>query len=802
MRATLNIIYPSPLIWGWEAGMTLMRFLFVWLLKLTTNISSKFLLPLVILAFSAISSAKEVNKTIDSDSKLEIIVVTAQKRVENIQEVPISIASFSSDRIEKMALRQLNEVAEFVPNLQMSQSNDFSSSIIIRGVGSSSRNIGFDARVGLYLDGVYIGQSPAHNQDLIDLERIEVLRGPQGTLFGKNNVAGAINLITKKPEDEFSANVGISVGNYGLWQSSVTLNTPLTGKIASKFSINQYQRDGFVKNITTGNWLNEQDSYSYRGQIRGHLSDTIEVNFAIDSLKSDRLSFDGKPITNTLGSAKNTELPERNKVSFDIDPHEAREISGESLTIDWRLSDDFTVKSITGHRATTINYKNDFDFSAQYVAFLDYVDDYRQWSQELQLISPASKFQYVAGLYYFQQDAYTKRLPNVGDETLSLFTGVPRSVFEYGASLSDPTSIFMLAAFHPGILSTIGNVDTTSYSMFFNSNYQFTNEITLDLGFRYSTEEKSVDWTISSIDPQTKIPVIPIFELANGHVLDKRTDHDFSPLISLNYRLNQDINGYIKYATGYKSGGYNVDFLTQAQLDAGIEFDKETVTSYELGVKGDLLADKLRFSSAVFYAQYDDYQINQLVNLAAGTTALSIRNAAKVESYGAEFELTYQLSENFQLNAAIGLLAAKFDKFPRGGSNGEDLSGTKLPGISDYTVNLSAQYYYPIPVANSTLSVSLSYNYQDDYNTDLDGQTMATLADGEMLDIGHIEGFGIFNGSISLEPLDNGIGLYFWIRNLTDEESPTILGEKSFFGTRRNLYVNPRTYGLTAKYYF
>ena len=134
MRATLNIIYPSPLIWGWEAGMSLMRFLFVWLLKLTTNISSKFLLPLVILAFSAISSAKEVNKTIDSDSKVEIIVVTAQKRVENIQEVPISIASFSSDRIEKMALRQLNEVAEFVPNLQMSQSNDFSSSIIIRGV--------------------------------------------------------------------------------------------------------------------------------------------------------------------------------------------------------------------------------------------------------------------------------------------------------------------------------------------------------------------------------------------------------------------------------------------------------------------------------------------------------------------------------------------------------------------------------------------------------------------------------------------------------------------------------------------
>ncbi|WP_168427376.1 TonB-dependent receptor [Candidatus Colwellia aromaticivorans] len=739
---------------------------------------------------------------LDGDSQIEIIEVTAQKRVENIQKVPISIASFSSERIERMALRQLNEVAEFIPNLKMSQTNDFSSSIIIRGVGSHSRNIGFDARVGLYLDGVYVGQSPAHNQDLLDLERIEILRGPQGTLFGKNNVAGSINLITKKPEDEFSGNVGISVGNYDLRQYSAILNAPISDGLAAKFSVNQYQRDGFVENIATGSSLNEQDSYSYRGQISAKLSDSIEINFSIDSLKSDRLSFDGEPITNTLGTLKNTESPEQNKVSFDIDPQEEREISGESITVDWNIDNDFIVKSITGHRDSTIKFKNDFDFSAQSVAFLDYVDDYSQWSQELQLISPESDFQYVAGIYYFQQDAFTKRLPNVGDETLSLFTGVPRSDFEYGASLSDPESIFMLAAFHPGILSTIGNVDTTSYSMFFNSNYQFNNDIRLDLGFRYSTEQKSVDWTISSIDPQTNIPVIPIFELANGQVIDKRTDHDFSPLISLNYQVNHDVNAYIKYSTGYKSGGYNVDFLTQAQLDAGIEFDKETVASYEMGLKGDLFDHQMRFSSAIFYAKYDDYQINQLVNLTAGTTALSIRNAAKVKSYGAELELTYQLTDYLVLNAAAGLLEAKFDEFPAGGSNGEDLSGTSLPGVSDFTVNLSVQYYYPIPVANSQLSVSLSYNYQDDYNTDLDGQTTVTLADGEILGIGHVDGFGIINGAISLEQLDNGISLHLWVRNLTDEDSATILGEKSFFGTRRNIYVNPRTYGLTVKYYF
>jgi iron complex outermembrane receptor protein len=779
-----------------------MRFLFTLLIQSAANISVKIITSVFILFFSTIISAEEEQKQLAVDNDIEIIVVTAQKRVENIQEVPISIASFNGEQIDRMALRQLNEVAEFVPNLKMSQTNDFSSNITIRGVGSSSRNIGFDARVGLYLDGVYIGQSPAHNQDLLDLERIEVLRGPQGTLFGKNNVAGSINLITKKPEDEFSGNVGVSFGNYDLRQYSASLNTPINEDIAAKFSINQYRRDGYIENIATGSWLNEQDGYSYRGQIRANLSDNIEINFAIDGLKSDRLSFDGEPITNTLGTDVNTESPARNKVSFDVDPFEEREIRGESLTIDWQLNNDFIVKSITGHRDSKINYINDFDFSAQSVSFLDYEDDYNQWSQELQLISPEGKFQYVAGLYYFQQDAYTKRLPSVGDETLSLFTGVPRSIFEYGASLSDPAAIGALAAFHPGTLSTIGNVDTTSYSVFFNSNYQINNEFTLDLGFRYSNEEKAVDWTISSIDPQTNIPVIPVFKLANGHVIDTRTDHDFSPLVSLNYHINPDINAYIKYSTGYKSGGYNVDFLTQAQLDVGIEFDKETVKSYEMGLKGDLFDQKVRFSTAIFYAKYDDYQINQLINLAAGTTALSIRNAAKVESYGAEIDLSYQLTENMQINAAIGLLDAKFDKFPAGGSNGEDLSGEKLPGISDFTVNLNIQYYYPVPVADSELSLSLSYNYQDDYNTDLDGQTSTTLADGQTLTIGHIDGFGIFNAAINLEPLDNGISLHFWVRNIADEDSPIILGEKSFFGTRRNVYANPRTYGLTAKYSF
>ena len=238
-----------------------------------------------------------------------------------------------------------------------------------------------------------------------DIERIEVLRGPQGTLFGKNNVAGAVHLISKKPTDEFFGRVGVGVGNYDLQQVNAIINSPLSDNIFAKLSVNSFKRDGLTENIVTGNWLNEQDNQSFRIQLSGDISHSLSFHFSVDQLTSERLSFDGEPITDTLGLLRNTEAPERRKVSFDIDPYEERELSGEILTLDWQLANGFLLKSITGHRESDIEFVNDFDFSNAEVAAFNYLDEYDQYSQELQLISPIGKFQYVAGVYYYQQDA-------------------------------------------------------------------------------------------------------------------------------------------------------------------------------------------------------------------------------------------------------------------------------------------------------------------------------------------------------------------------------------------------------------
>ncbi|WP_448246544.1 TonB-dependent receptor [Thalassotalea agariperforans] len=768
---------------------------------LTHNKFSKlFTLSPLFLALSPQLLAEEVVSIVKEQS-IEKIVVTAQKRTENIQEVPISITAIEPTKIENVGFKQLNEIAEFIPNMRMTTTNDSGSVISLRGVGAASRNIGFDSRVGLYLDGVYLGQSLANNQDIFDLERIEVLRGPQGTLFGKNNVAGAVHLISKKPTDEFFGRVGLGVGNYDLQQVNAIINSPLSDNIFAKLSVNSFKRDGLTENIVTGNWLNEQDNQSFRLQLSGDISHSLSFHFSVDQLTSERLSFDGEPITDTLGLLRNTEAPERRKVSFDIDPYEERELGGEILTLDWQLANGFILKSITGHRESNIEFVNDFDFSNAEVAAFNYLDDYDQYSQELQLISPIGKFQYVAGVYYYQQDAYTKRQPKVLDDAITLFTGVERSLIEYGASLGDPQSQGLLTAFYPGVLNTEGRVDTSNLAVFFNSNYQLNNKFTLDLGFRYSDEKKAIDWQISSIEAETGRPIIPALKLANGSVKDTSRYHDFSPLVSLKYQVNDDVHSYIKYASGYKSGGYNADFLTQDQLDAGIAFDKETVETYEIGLKGYAFEQSLMFSSALFYSQYDDFQVNQLVKLSSGTTALSIRNAAEVTTKGLELEAIYY-TDSFEYFAAIGLLDGKFDKFKNGGLNGEDLSGSPLPEVSDYTFNLGVNYFRQLSSINSELTLSMNYHYIDDYSSDLDGTSEINLADGDVLKVGEISGYGIANASITISPLNSGFTFSLWAKNIADEDSPVLLGRKSFFGARRNVYVEPKMYGLTAQYNF
>lgn len=703
---------------------------------------------------------------------LEEVIVTAQKRDESLVEVPISITNFGAESIEQTGVRQLKEVAEFVPNLTISSGTDFGSSVSIRGVGANSRNIGFDTRVGVYLDGVYLGQSPALNQELLDLARIEVLRGPQGTLFGKNTVAGAINLVSEKPSDELSGSVGIDVGNYGSRQLSASINLPITDKLLSKFAINKQQRDGVIKNVATGSDTNEQDALAYRAQFLYAAAENIQVALSFDGMSTDRLSYTGDAVTDTFGRTLDAGAPKDNEINMNFDPLEERDISGTALTVDWDLSNDFAVRSITAYRDTEVEYLNDTDYSAVDLIQIQYKDSYEQLSQEFQLISPDdSELKYIAGLYYYQQEGNSLRRV-------------------YSSAIAD--SIFGTIGAQP--TTTDGTVDTESYAVFLNGSYQLSDSWKLGFGFRWSEETKDVDWMVDGSGSG-------VFRIATGSVVDSRTDKHFSPTVNISYAISDEVNVYAKYSSGYKSGGFNLDFISAVDLAEGIDFDKETVDSYEIGLKGSALDRRISFAFAAFQANYDDYQVNQFIDLGEGRTSISIRNAAEVETRGLEAEFTYLASEQLKIMGSVGILDGEFTSYPGGGTAGADVSGNDLEGISDVSATIGAQYFVPVSALSAELMFRVDYSYRDDYYTDPNNTKTRTLASGDTVQYGWVDSYSLLNARIALEDEAGKWSVALWGRNLTDKYYLTDTS-RDFFGTLNHFAGTPRTYGVDVKYNF
>lgn len=736
---------------------------------------------------------------------IEEVVVTAQKRSESLTDVPISIAAFTGEDIAKTGVRQMREVAEFVPNVTISEGNDNNTAIRIRGVGATTRNIGFDTRVGVYVDGVYMGQSPAQNLDVFDLERVEIARGPQGTLYGKNTVAGAINLITNKPDDEYYVDVRGEYGNLDSHRVTAVANLPITDRLAARLSMSDHRRDGYVDNITTGTKFNERDGTAVRGQIAWQ-GDRVDVNLAGDYLESKRTSFFGEAITDWSGNVyPDPAAPDDLEIANDFDNDEKREVWGVSATVNVDLGADYSLTSITAWRDTWARRLQDTDHSPLDLLVVDYPDSYEQFTQELQLFSPeGGRLEWVAGLYYYDEDAVTERQPVVGEDIGVLLGALGSSLAPFGPLFAGSTA------------GTFGEVDTRSWAVYLNGTYALTERLTLGFGARYTDEKKEVDYALIGdvVDLGfTQVPTAALFSVAIGPVVNGQTvaryqdenDYDdFSPTVSLTYAINDDLNVYVKYSEAFKSGGFNVDFVSQQLFDNGIGFDPETVESYEIGLKGALFDERVRFSLIGFQMDFEDYQLNQFIELGNNLSAITIQNAAEVRSRGVEAEVSWLATPNLLLQAAVGTNDAEFRSFPGGGSArhpdgvGADLKGNKLPAAPELSLALAAQHNYPLGRWNAELVTRIDWTYTDDYYTSEDNVRVARV--GSTIPFGWVDDYSILNGRIGIESSD-GWSVYLWGRNLLDEDY-VVSNESDFFGTLTEFPGDPRTYGVELAYRF
>lgn len=677
---------------------------------------------------------------------LEEVLVTAEKREESLQETPISILAFSAEKLARFGVTDLGDISGLAPNVEITPFPISRSSLIVfmRGVGNNDSQSTQDPAVGVYIDGIYMARSIGLTSDVADLERIEVLRGPQGTLYGRNTTGGAINLITAKPSDEAGISQTVSRGNRGYWKSLTKLESGKIGDVAAKLTFMRSAHDGWVKNAGPGRNFGEEDKTAGRFALRWDVNDAVSVDYAYDFSEIDGPQHFYQPIS---GASPNPAVPANSSRNGSgqwfggVEPSET-EISGHSLIISAETSLG-VLKSITAYRE--LNEVTVQDYDAGTPGFRVNVDvDQEQISQEFQLVGDyGSDINYVAGLYYFRE---------TGNEMESdTFGGFPLENRQI-ISESEAQAIYGQITWSPESLD---------------------HRLDLTLGGRYTADDRSADK--SSIT------------FVGGPQSASESWSNFNPSITLDYAWTDSISTYGKIVSAYKSGGFNV-----RSTEAGFQppFDEENIMSYELGLKSTWLDRRISFNAAAFHAEYKDMQLQQITNNAT-IFLTDVFNVGEAEIDGFEFDLMAVLVEGLTLQASYGYTDADFveyiDQRPSQPTFGQDVSdGAVMPYAPEQSFTVGLDYEKSLRIG--VLQASVDYSWRDErygtaFNDDLEGF--------------FLDDNGIVNARLALSEIDLGgvnLEVAAWGRNLDSEEYKV---HSISLGTYRSAYFGePKSYGI------
>ncbi len=738
------------------------------------------------------------------------IVVTAQKRAENVQDVPLAISAVSSEYLESRDISSIDRLGSIAPNVKIERapSNKTISQIAIRGSVTINPAVTWEPAVGLYLDGVYIAKAQGSIFDVADLERVEVLRGPQGTLYGRNALAGAVNLVTKKPTGEAGGSAEISYGNYDYWKGKAVLNLPAMGALSMKVSGQIQKRDGFVKvgpNPFPQAFLARPSSVSDLGNLNGK-SGMIQLRLKPEGIITADYQFDYSRynqrtdfsqllsvLPNSLFTDPNIfqaiaplglyANPNRQKTaSVDANPlYEKTRTYGHSLTIAADLG-DATLKSITSYRNLRWQDSADLDGSPLDIANTQRDTSFHAYSQELQLTGEAmdDRLNYVVGAFAYREKA----------ETLG-----PQRFFGFLNQLAVPGAA--------DLQSDYGS-HTRAWALYAQLDYRMTEALKLTLGARYTNELKDIRRRFAVGTPRTVL-----FDVPYGGVPDAKFNN-FSPTATLSYEASDNINVYARWARGYKSGGFNGEtdvagligqpFNCTSAPGNGSElcnpYRPEKVDSYELGLKTKLADGKLIFNVAGFWDEHKDIQLS--VFTAQGAAASVVLNAAAARIRGLEFEVVARPIPALTINGSFAVLDAKYKSFIDGGV---DVSNNRaFPHTPKATAALGVDWRV-IEGDWGKLNLTGDFNHVSGYYTFPFART-GTRAVENVARNTRSPGRDIVNVAARISDVKVGgtrTELSFWVRNLTQEDRPTNFIDfgAGFGGLTLGYFPDPRTYGAT-----
>lgn len=600
------------------------------------------------------------------------IIVTAQRRETSIQDTPLAINALGGDEMASRQITDLESLSAALPNVNFGRNVGFAR-IAIRGVGLDTTTTGQEGRVAYHLDGVYISRPSATGGTFFDIDRVEVVRGPQGTLYGRNATAGAINVITNNPSENLEGYIRTTVGNYNLIMSEGAIGGPIAGPVSARVAGQIVKRDGFSKNLFLGNDHDDQDTWSLRGKIRFEPSDDFDLVISGDYHSEDDRNY----TYHYLGPGKAGVVPlgQRLGGSTAADPRDnyadspttnRRTFRGLSAVANWRLP-WATLTSISGYRDSRVRWSSDQDNTEVAVTVFNMVERSKQYSQELRLAGDFGRGNWLVGGYYFKENIF-----GYND-----FTPMTRAV------TGGPNTL--ARGLYYG-----GDIEAESYAVFGQVDFEITDALILQLGARYSDESKRVDEFTTRLDLATAPTADPVIRATQKASVSADS---FSPRVGLQYKLSRDAMVYASYSKGFKSGGFNLGAINPA-------YAPEELTSYEIGLKADWLDGRLRTNLSAFDYSYDNLQVQKLV----GAT-VQVVNAASAKIRGIEAELKAIPVEHLELGIDMSFFDSKYRNFstadPARAELGViDLSGNRLSQAPDYTISASAQYTVPTAVGD------------------------------------------------------------------------------------------------------
>ena len=723
----------------------------------------------------------------DTVTEEEELVVTARRTEESLQEVPASVSAFSEQQLQRLGATDATGLQGAVPNLNIVQGRGSSNAtnIYIRGVGQPDALQTFDPAVGFYVDGVYYSRIRGTQMDLLDIERVEVLRGPQGTLYGKNTIGGAYSIITRRPGQDPHGLFQVTAGDYGQLESRIAASGPLTDTLAIGGVLFGASRDGYVTNPVTNEEYNNRNAWGGRFQAAWDPASNFNVDFSVDYAEEDNALTMGQAVsslTTIVGvpipaGAVPSPLPEFNftaRATPGLPNSSEMTHWGSSLRASWELSDNLTLRSISAYR--NLSYTDYVDIDATFLELGDVlVDvDQDQVSQELQAIWEGDRWTTIGGLFYLRENVGSHQ-EAYADDLLGTFLG--------GGTFTRTVD---------------DDLQTTSMAAYVNATYQLTDRLSVSGGLRYTEEEKDYFRTTSTFSSNALFTANP----ARPPVNINDTWDDISGLISIDYQLTDDFLLYGRVAQGFKSGGFNGRANNPGEE---APYDPETVTSYEAGFKSDWFDNTLRANFAVFYNDYRDFQArvsNLTTDPGSGLPSieLTVLNAGQLEISGAELELSYRPVEALTLDAQIGYLNAEYGEF-------EDLRFTSFgnsrafqtPAFSpEWTSRFGAAYTWDVGAEGSVvLAGSARFRSRQALAVDNTITNSTTEIAGLFQD-----DYWLYDASLTWN-VNDIFSIAVQGRNLSDEVYKTDGQEFSSVGNIRTVYYGaPQTTSIvfTARY--